>query len=359
VPDPGGAVPLLHGPAADPAGRAHRHHRGTAHPGDDRDHAQRDVADGRDHDGRHRGLEQHFDRGVRAPAGGAGPDRGAGGDRVVPHPPAADSDDLAGHDDRPDPAGAETGRGQRGVCAAGAGHHRRLAGFGGLGGVCGTGGVCDGLWRAHGAAERSQGVGMNLGKLIEIALALGMAGAVAQTTPPSPAGPPLTLAQAQAAALARRPLLQEAQSQANAAGQEPAAVRATEMPQLAGDLTGVGAEANSRITAGGLNNPVIYSRYANGINVSQLVTNFGRTGQLVKSASNQAQAQRQDAAATRADVLLQVDRAYFSALQAQAVLRVAQQAVEERQLIARQVGVLAQNKLRSNLDVSFAQVNLA
>ncbi|HXE31795.1 MAG TPA: TolC family protein [Terriglobales bacterium] len=200
---------------------------------------------------------------------------------------------------------------------------------------------------------------MNLGKLIAIALALGMAGAVAQTTPPSPAGPPLTLAQAQAAALARRPLLQEAQSQANAAGQEPAAVRATEMPQLAGDLTGVGAEANSRITAGGLNNPVIYSRYANGINVSQLVTNFGRTGQLVKSASNQAQAQRQDAAATRADVLLQVDRAYFSALQAQAVLRVAQQAVEERQLIARQVGVLAQNKLRSNLDVSFAQVNLA
>ena len=44
----------------------------------------------------------------------------------------------------------------------------------------------------------------------------------------------------------------------------------------------------------------------------------------------------------RADVLLDVDRAYFGALRAQAVLRVAQETVDARQLVVDQVSALAQ-----------------
>jgi len=56
--------------------------------------------------------------------------------------------------------------------------------------------------------------------------------------------------------------------------------------------------------------------------------------------------------------MLLVDNAYFQAQQAQALLRVADETVMDRQLLADQVGAMAKNKLRSELDVSFALVAL-
>jgi outer membrane protein len=58
-------------------------------------------------------------------------------------------------------------------------------------------------------------------------------------------------------------------------------------------------------------------------------------------------------------VLLRVDRAYFIALRAQAILRVARDTVAARRLVADQVGALAQSNLKSGLDVSFANVSLS
>ena len=49
---------------------------------------------------------------------------------------------------------------------------------------------------------------------------------------------------------------------------------------------------------------------------------------------------------------------YFGALQAQAVEDVARQTLDTRQLLVDRVTILAQNKLKSDLDVSFAQVAL-
>jgi outer membrane protein len=54
-----------------------------------------------------------------------------------------------------------------------------------------------------------------------------------------------------------------------------------------------------------------------------------------------------------------VDRAYFGVLRAEAVLKVAQDTVRARRLVANQAATLAANRLKSNLDVSFANVNLA
>jgi outer membrane protein len=72
-----------------------------------------------------------------------------------------------------------------------------------------------------------------------------------------------------------------------------------------------------------------------------------------------ARAQQENIVTSRADVLLQVDQSYFGVLRAQALLRVAQQTVAERQLVANQVGQLAANQLKSQLDVTFANVDLA
>ena len=119
------------------------------------------------------------------------------------------------------------------------------------------------------------------------------------------------------------------------------------------------AENDSRITAGALNNPIIYDRFADGVTVEQLVTDFGRTHELVKSANLHAKAQEENVTTSRADVLLQVDAAYFNALKAQAVLHVADETVKDRQLVSDQVTEMEKNKLKSGLDVSFANVDLA
>ena len=124
-------------------------------------------------------------------------------------------------------------------------------------------------------------------------------------------------------------------------------------------MTGVGADNGSRLAAGGLNNPVVYNRLGTGLSIGQMITDFGRTGNLARSATLRAEAQDQAAESTRAQVLLRTGAAYFGVLRARAVLQVAAQTVAARQLVVDQVSALAESKLKSTLDVSFAKVNLA
>ncbi len=169
----------------------------------------------------------------------------------------------------------------------------------------------------------------------------------------------LTLKEAEKLALQNNPLISASRYTAEAAAQVPAEVASAFQPTLFGAITGVGADTGSRIAAGALNNPVVYNRVGTGLFINQLVTDFGRTSALVQSSKFHAQAQQQVSETTRAQVLLQTDRAYFAVLRAQSVLTVAQQTVAARQLVADQVTALAKSSLKSQLDVSFANVNLA
>jgi len=178
--------------------------------------------------------------------------------------------------------------------------------------------------------------------------------------PANPSNPPsLSLKQAEALALKNNPLISVAQLTALASQQVTREVRSNLWPTATGNLTGVDSHDNSRITAGALNNPIIYQRAAAGVMVSQLITDFGRTKNLVSSADLSAKAANQNAAATKEQILLAVDQAFYGALQAHAVLLVAQQTVGARQTVADQVGALFKSKLKSQLDFSFANVNLA
>jgi len=62
---------------------------------------------------------------------------------------------------------------------------------------------------------------------------------------------------------------------------------------------------------------------------------------------------------TRAQVLVEVQQAYYQALAARSILTVAQATVDLRRPTLRQVGALAQSLLRSTLGVSFAQLNVS
>lgn len=169
----------------------------------------------------------------------------------------------------------------------------------------------------------------------------------------------LSLQQAEALALQNNPRISEARLTALASQQVVREVRSALWPSATANLTGVDSRDNSRITAGGLNNPIIYERAAAGIQVNQLITDFGRTTNLAASADFGAKAENQNALATREQILLAVEQAFYGALQAHAVLAVAQQTVSARQTVSDQVEALFKSKLRSQLDFSFASVNLA
>lgn len=192
----------------------------------------------------------------------------------------------------------------------------------------------------------------------------GPAGATggAPAVPGMLAGAPpvaLTLREAEAAALTNHPDVLAAQNAAAAARQLLIETRSAYYPTISGEVTGSLGNANGRIGAGALTASRLFNREGQGIVVSQLVTDLGRTPNLVAGSRLRAGAADQTYQATRADVLLAVDRAYFGALAAQALVKVAQETVASRQVLADQVTALAQNKLRSQLDVSFAEVNVS
>lgn len=190
--------------------------------------------------------------------------------------------------------------------------------------------------------------------LLISALAAGHAAAAGSNAPPT-----LTLEEAHALALRNHPQIAGANYRALAAEEVVKEARSGFFPQANLYGTAAGADSqNTRILAGGLNNPSVMDRAAAGLGASQLITDFGHTANLAASSRYSAQAEHQKAAATREQVLLDVDANYFGALQAQAVLRVAQQTLDTRQLLVDQVSLLASNKIKSELDVSFAQVVL-
>jgi len=169
----------------------------------------------------------------------------------------------------------------------------------------------------------------------------------------------LSLQDAQALALKNNPQISVARLTALASVQVTREVRSSLWPTATVDLTAVDANTGARITAGALNNPIIYERAAGGALVSQLLTDFGRTTNLIASANLAAKAENQNAMATKEQILLAVDQGFYNALQSHAVLTVAQQTVKERQTVADQIDALFKSKLKSELDLSFANVNLA
>ena len=169
----------------------------------------------------------------------------------------------------------------------------------------------------------------------------------------------LSLSDAQALALKNNPQISFARLTALASQQVTRQVRSNLWPTATMDLTAVDSEPGSRITAGALNNPTVFPRAAAGATITQLITDFGRTTNLISSASLAARAENQNALATKEQILLAVDQAFYNALQTHAVLTVAQQTVNDRQTVSDQVGALFKSKLKSELDLSFANVNLA
>lgn len=186
------------------------------------------------------------------------------------------------------------------------------------------------------------------------------AGSQAVPSPP-PAGGimRLTRTQAEQLAIKNNPRISVGRLLALAQHQVYRQTRSAELPAFNGVMTAADANEGSRVGAGPLNAPRLLIHAGAGVTLDQLVTDFGRTVNLVSSAKLQEKAQNANALATTEDIVLATDQAFYNALQAQALLKVAQQTVTTRQQVENQVSVLTKNNLKSTLDLTFAQVNLS
>jgi outer membrane protein len=169
----------------------------------------------------------------------------------------------------------------------------------------------------------------------------------------------LTLEQARQIALKNHPRVRSANLIADAAQAAVTEAKAPLYPLLSGNITGTGAQLDSAVAAGALPTSSLSSRIATGIGFNQLITDFGRTSNLIGSARLKAEAQGRNSDTVKALVVLEAEQAFYSTLGAQAVLKAAQAAVENRQLTLRQVRALAEAAFNSTLDVSFAEVALS
>jgi outer membrane protein len=171
--------------------------------------------------------------------------------------------------------------------------------------------------------------------------------------------PQLTQAQAEQLAIKNNPRVSVAHLLALAQHQVVRETRSAELPTAVGSITAVDAADASRISAGSLTASRLFEHAGAGGGFTQLITDFGKTTNLVAYSKLQEKAQNASALATTEDIVLAADAAFFNALQAQALLNVADQDVTTRQTMESQVSEMTKNRLKSTLDLSFADVTLS
>ena len=190
----------------------------------------------------------------------------------------------------------------------------------------------------------------------------------AQTTPsnrqqplinPATATLSITRTDAERLALKNNPRITASQLLALAAGQITRETRSGELPQISGAITAEKAEDGSRISSGALTDSRLYTHAGTGGSLSQLITDFGHTRDLVATNKLQQKAQDQTALATEQDVLLATDQAFYRLLDAQSLLDVAKATVATRGDVQNLTSALTKSALKSDLDLNIASADLS
>ena len=171
--------------------------------------------------------------------------------------------------------------------------------------------------------------------------------------------PTLTRSAAEQMAIKNNPRVSIARLLALAQHQVVRETRSAELPTATASLTAEDAKDASRISAGSLTASRLFEHAGAGGGFTQLITDFGKTRNLVAFSRLQEKAQDANAQATTEEIVIATDQAFYNALQAQALLKVAQQNISTRQTTQSQVNQMTQNKLKSTLDLSFADVNFS
>ena len=169
----------------------------------------------------------------------------------------------------------------------------------------------------------------------------------------------LTLQEAEEIAIRNNPRVRVAQLLARAQHQVVRQTRAGYLPQLQAGAVAAQANNGSRFTFDGLRSTRLITHAGGGLDFHQLLTDFGHTPNLIASSKLYEKAQNAQAQASTLDIVQITDQAFYSALEAQALVKVAQQTVNTRKMTDQQITDLTNNKLRSTIDLAFADEDLA
>lgn len=170
---------------------------------------------------------------------------------------------------------------------------------------------------------------------------------------------PITRTDAERIALKNNPRITANRLLALAAGQVTRQTRSGDLPQIYGVATAEQAEDGSRIGAGSLTDSRLYTHAGAGGTLSQLLTDFGHTRELIATNKLQQKAQDRTAVATEQDVLIATDEAFYRLLNAQSLLDVAKATVAARGDVQNLTSALTKSALKSTLDLNIASADLS
>ena len=155
-------------------------------------------------------------------------------------------------------------------------------------------------------------------------------------------------------ALANHPLIGEADAEVRAAAARRGQVASVQLPQVDARAGVSWLEAHS--TASGEQVRSTASNVQG--TVTQLVTNFGRTGASLAQAGDLAGAAAQSARWTRVEVAFNAGVAYFNVLRAVNLQKVRRETVLQRESLQRQAQAFFDAGLKARIDVVRAEANL-
>jgi outer membrane protein TolC len=171
----------------------------------------------------------------------------------------------------------------------------------------------------------------------------------------------LSLRQAIETALRQNPSVAAARHELEAADARIREVRAGYYPQVG--FNGIAKAGLSGATNAlglvGLPASPLYRNFADSLNVSQTVFDFGRIRHQLAQALKLRDAAEFDVAAVEADVTVEVERAFYRLLRAQRLRDVAIEMVRAREATVRQAQALYEGQMRSRVDLDLARANLA
>ena len=190
--------------------------------------------------------------------------------------------------------------------------------------------------------------------LLPVWISPGMAGPDAGETAGGADNVAWDLDQVVKISLARHPLVSQADAETQAAAARKGQAQSTYYPQV--NLS-TGYSRTRAFSSSLQQNQTTVSEFVQG-NLSQVLTDFGRTGAAVARADALHSSSKETGRSVREDVAFAAKVAYYNVLRAQRILSVNQDTVKQRESLMRQARAFYDAGIRARIDVARAEANL-
>jgi outer membrane protein TolC len=190
--------------------------------------------------------------------------------------------------------------------------------------------------------------------MLQAWLSPGLAGPAPGATVSLPDNVSWDLDQVVQIALARHPLISQADADTQAAAARKGQAQSSYYPQI-GLSTGY---ARIRAFSPTLQQSLTSSSEFLQGNLSQILTDFGRTDAAVGRAEALFSSSRETGRSVREDVAFSAKVGYYNVLRAQRILSVSQETVKQRESLSGQAQAFYEAGIRARIDVARAQANL-